>query len=335
MSRVALFLLGILIAALFAALVVRAVEWNVVRDVLARAEPAWLVLALAALACDFALRIERWRRMLARRGIRASFGSVASPLLSGFALNNVLPLRAGDIARTFMAKSALGAPLSVGVGSVLVERIFDLVVLVAALGLGTWAIAQTSLPVPIAVTATVIAGAAIVALIACALFGETLASWIEAIGQRLGSVPRVFRFASSLLETLAALSGPRSIALLTVLSVLVWVFEGLVILCCAWALGLPISPLGAALVLAGANLATLLPGAPGHFGTYHFFAMTAVGALAVDHNSGAALAILAHALIWLPITVVGGSLAIGTISLRMVFGRALDPHSVDSESSGG
>jgi uncharacterized membrane protein YbhN (UPF0104 family) len=85
-----------------------------------------------------------------------------------------------------------------------------------------------------------------------------------------------------------------------------WLCESLVFLACAWALGLAAGLPLAVTVMASATLATLLPGAPGHVGTFHAGGIIAATTLfGLGQSEATALAILAHAALWLPVTCLG------------------------------
>src|SRR5262245_52187565 len=91
--------LGFAIAILFALLLVRNVDLRQTsRDLLAIG-PATLAVCVALVLAAYSARAWRWQIMLNGAGIDASYRRVAPIFFAGFALNNVLPLRAGDVYR--------------------------------------------------------------------------------------------------------------------------------------------------------------------------------------------------------------------------------------------
>jgi uncharacterized membrane protein YbhN (UPF0104 family) len=64
--------------------------------------------------------------------------------------------------------------------------------------------------------------------------------------------------------------------------------------------------------MGGGTLATLIPGTPGHVGTFDFFTTEAMQGFGVDHTRSATYALLVHLLLWLPITLVGGLMMLAT-----------------------
>jgi uncharacterized membrane protein YbhN (UPF0104 family) len=67
-----------------------------------------------------------------------------------------------------------------------------------------------------------------------------------------------------------------------------------------------VTPVGALLVTAIANLATLVPSGPGYVGTFEAGVLLAVnGALGIGRGLALSYAVLLHVLLWLPVTVWG------------------------------
>jgi uncharacterized membrane protein YbhN (UPF0104 family) len=68
-----------------------------------------------------------------------------------------------------------------------------------------------------------------------------------------------------------------------------------------------LQPFGAILALPLATLATLIPSTPGYVGTFDYFAVLALTQTGNGTDAATAFALLAHLLLWLPPTVIGGA----------------------------
>ena len=96
----------------------------------------FVLAAVASLAVSYAVRIFRWKVMLASGDVKVHFVDCVFPFLAAIATNNLLPLRTGDVLR------ALVFPLSIGIGrvlsvtSLLLERGLDILVLCVAVLIG-------------------------------------------------------------------------------------------------------------------------------------------------------------------------------------------------------
>ncbi len=291
-------------------LALRGIDAAAVRSAMAQASPVWLAAAVAALAAGYAARILRWRELLlaSRPGVTAA--ACAGPLLAGFALNNILPLRAGDFARAFAFRERLGVPGPEVLGSLVAERLLDLGALVAAFALGMAALGGALVP-PAAVWAA--EGAGLLCFVA-------FAAWLATpsrVWQRFRGKGGVAGVAGRVVGALEILRAPRRLWRLIALSLAAWSFEAVLFMAVARALGLALPPAAAPAILGAATLATMIPGTPGHVGTFDFFARQSVVALGVPVDTAIAYAFLVHFVLWAPITLAGlVALLVNGIGLR-------------------
>ena len=88
----------------------------------------WILPATAACFADFILSAVRWRMILESTG-KISFQTAYHATMTALIVNCVLPGRAGEIARPLIIYRQERVPLSVGMASVIVEGIFDIILL--------------------------------------------------------------------------------------------------------------------------------------------------------------------------------------------------------------
>jgi hypothetical protein len=104
-------------------------------------------------------------------------------------------------------------------------------------------------------------------------------------------------------EALSCFASPVRFLPLLLLSLAAWLLEAGVFASVAWSLGLPAS--GSWSAMGAGTLGTLLPGSPGHLGTFDFFAMRGMMVHGVEGNLAAAYAVVVHVVLWLPLTALG------------------------------
>lgn len=92
-------LLGLTVAATFLGLTLFRLEWHAIRAAIVEARSGPLLLGLASLTAGFAIRILRWWWMLRILEPGLPLRNCARPFLISLAINNTVPLRAGDILR--------------------------------------------------------------------------------------------------------------------------------------------------------------------------------------------------------------------------------------------
>lgn len=267
-----------------------------------RGLPAWsLGLAAVALVIDFAAKIARWRLMLKPVAPGVTWGTSGGTLLGSLALNNLLPLRAGDAARAFAFRGAIGAGPAVVVPLLVLERLLDtgmLLVLAAGVMIPLSRIGVLPhwlWPVPY-LAAAVVAGAP-AAVGAFVYLMRRFRHRYQALG--------LSATAAAALETVEGQLGAVHVLRLVALTAIGWACEAAIFVALAAGLGIPHPLIAGGLACALATLSGLIPSAPGAIGTFHAAAMAAVGLLGVDTDRAAAFAIAAHAFLWLPVTVCG------------------------------
>lgn len=119
-------LLSIVLGGIFAWLIARGgVPLIPSLDELSHVDAGWMgVYALILLSMHF-VRATRWRFLVAPAKPDVPFWQGVLINWVGFFAIFVLPLRIGELARPAVSKMRLGVPLSVGFGTVAVERVFD------------------------------------------------------------------------------------------------------------------------------------------------------------------------------------------------------------------
>ena len=140
---------AIAITAFFLWLALRKVEFSALGAALSSARWAWIGPMIAIVYLDLLVRAARWRILLSlTRNEPAPLWVLFKLEAVGLAVNNVLFLRLGELARAALAARRLGIPAAAALASVAVERGLD----VAAL-LTIFILASAAAPgiVPVAV----------------------------------------------------------------------------------------------------------------------------------------------------------------------------------------
>ena len=126
--------LGFAVAILFAVLLVRNVDLAEALGSALKIGPKILAAAMLLVLLGYLVRAWRWLLMLGGAGVSATYWQAAPIFFASFALNNVLPLRVGDIYRCWSATILQHATLTKAIASLLTERVLDLMSLAGLLG---------------------------------------------------------------------------------------------------------------------------------------------------------------------------------------------------------
>jgi glycosyltransferase 2 family protein len=312
---------GLVIAAAFLWLAFGRVDWSGIATAASEARPGPIVLGLVALAAGFTVRIVRWWTMLRALEPDLPLRACVRPFLLSLAINNTMPLRAGDIVRAVGFREALRSPTMRVVGTLLIERVLDLAVPVTLFFVGLLAIPRGVIPGAFVTTAALLGAGALFAVLVL-VFAPTV---LRAIVDRVASsdvlahrrwTPRLREAAHHLFDTFSLVRSPSRAIRLVSLSLLAWVLEGTMYACVAWSLHVGGSPIAPWFAAATGTLATLIPSSPGYVGTFDYFAILGLTAFGARRVIATAFAMIVHLMLWLPVTLVGAAFLIAPSTAR-------------------
>lgn len=280
--------------------------WDVdLRAVAARLrETRWGFLALVAALNMLALWLRAWRwYYLYPPGTRPSH--LFNATMIGYMANNLLPLRAGELVRIYVA-SRRGQRFWTTVATLVVERVLDAL----AVGL-TVVVLLLVVPFPremrwsaILFMAVDLIAMAVLAVIAVA--PGACAGVIRALFSRWRWVERrLLDILSTMSEGLRGIRSGRHFAPVLLSSVGIW----LVLALAVWAafqsarLDLPLT--AAWTVLAFLGLGVSLPSSPGFVGVVQAATVLALDIFGVPRSDALSVSILLHAAQFIPVTLLG------------------------------
>lgn len=280
-------------------------------DTLRGFDRRWLAPAVVLYGIGVWIRAVRWSILL-RPLAPASARQVLPIVLAGYTANNVLPLRTGELVRAYLIRQRFGVRKSAALATIAVERLFDGLTMLGFIAAAMTVISLTAELRQVTLIAAAVFAAILTGLVVLTLGGTArdrlLRLALRPLPPSLGD--RVERMATSFLGGLGVLRRKGDLTLVAVTSIAAWAFEAAMYWALAQGFGGTIASafsVPAALLTTGvANLATLVPAAPGYVGTFEAgVTLVATGALGVSRGLSLSYAILVHAVLWFPITLAG------------------------------
>jgi len=229
----------------------------------------------------------RWGRMLAPIQ-RLPLWRLYEYCLAGSAISNLIPARAGHAVRVLLVRRD-GVPLAAAVGTILLEEIYNVLVL-----------ALLALPLPWVLPLSARVSATLRLVAVGAAFGVAAAFWLAAAGRA-----RSTGLLRRLSEGLALLFDARSAMVVLGQSCVMWLLDiGQVLLAMA-AVGVAPGFFGATLVLLFVNLVNAVPATPGQIGLFEAGAAAACVIAGATPEQGIAVGVLYHMMQLIPEIVLG------------------------------
>jgi uncharacterized protein (TIRG00374 family) len=302
--------IGLALTALFLLLALQRVDLQGFVEELRHINYVWLLPAAVLTLLGYLLRTVRWQVILSGAA-RAPIRTLFPVLIMGFATNNLLPGRLGEFWRAYLLGRKRNVRKTFALASVVVERVFDGLTLIALLVLVSTSIKLPGWSQQVELLAGIV------------FFGATLGLIVLLVRPGIVQVPLRFalrplpsrvaqgvedRF-QAFVDGLGPLRRGRVLALAAIFSVGVWLLEGgsYLLLSRGLNLDLPraveLPALG--LMLVTINLGIMVPSGPGYVGTMEFFGTSALGVVGANAEAALALIFVAHALQYALITSLG------------------------------
>jgi uncharacterized protein (TIRG00374 family) len=305
--------IGLVVSAVCLWLLLRTIDVARVGQALSGADGWWIALSVLLLFVAMTLRFWRWQLLFLPTN-RVTFYGVSASTLVGYMLNTVLPGRVGELARAALLSQTDHVSTARVLGSILVEKIIDVTVLLILLGVLT---AYLPLPAELSaagVSAAVVFGAVAIAFFAMSQLRARVVGWIA---RTLDPLPVLRRISPSALADLVlgsadALRHPVLLAAHLVLAPLMWLVALGMCYAVMRAFGIDLPWTAPALVVAMTNLGMTVPSAPGYVGVYHYIATLTLtsGIFTVDRDVAAAFAVALHALSFGFFLIAGGAVLV-------------------------
>lgn len=306
--------LGILISAVFLFLAFRKIEFNQLWQYLRAAKWAWVLLGLVFYFMGVWVRTWRWQVLL--KPLKHLSRRQLFPVVCiGYMGNNVYPARAGEVLRSILLKQSDDVPISGSLATIVVERLFDGITILALVLLNFRQFVQIAPDAEwvnrIQTGSILVAGifGLILIVFLAMLFlpkqTQAVSGWL--INKLLPAKLRlkVSGILDKFIEGLRVLRSPGQSLLVLALSMLVWVLEGGLYWGVMKALGLDLSFMSLLLVEGVVNLVLLIPAAPGGLGTFDAAARFMLSLFGIPAELALGYALMLRVALWIPITALG------------------------------
>jgi hypothetical protein len=253
------------------------------------AELGALAGAIGLYAVATLLRGERWQRLLEADGAKPHRADTYALTVVGYTGNNLLPARAGDAIRVLLLAPRASTGRRTVLGTLLAERLLDVaVILLLFLVVGYGILGE--------------AGADGVGWVFLALgVAAALGAAAVLVARRNA---RLHALLGPILSSSLGLRGRHGLWQLGA-TVIIWGLETAVWMAVGGSVGLPMSPVEGAYLVALASVFSLIPSGPGYAGTQDAAAIIGIRAIGGSGATAVAYLLMLRFVLVVPITLCG------------------------------
>lgn len=306
--------IGIALSAVLLWWTLRDVSLAVVWQELSQASVPLFLASTVCATLIFPLRAIRWRVILEPVAPGQPLGALWRSTAIGMMANNVLPARAGEIARAYALTKQTNVPFATSIASLAVDRLFDMLVLLL---LAVVAFVDPVFPREARIAGQTMGNLAqgsivfvtvlLAALYALAFFPGKIVQLFELFARRVS--PTIEERGKVVLigfsKGLSVLRSPGHFSAVLTWTVAHWLLNAFAFWLGFKAVGIAL-PFSAALFLQTLiAVGVALPSAPGFFGFFEKLATVGLGIYGVGADQATSWAIGFHILSFIPITLIG------------------------------
>ena len=304
--------LGIAVSVFAVWVLLGSVDIEAAFAVLRTASPAWIAVMFLTAMIDIGARGARWRALLAPIA-PLPYRRVLGYTYIGYLANNVLPARLGELYRSHALGEGEGVSRPTVLGTVVVERVVDTVMVVAIASLAVVVLSARGV-----MSSAVLLGLAFVTLLVIGL-GLGIAAHRLPGADRVAAIvarrPRLLELGRRLRDGLAVAGRPRTMAVALAFSALAWTASITTFLAAGQAIGVELTVAQGALLTSGVALVTIIPSGPGYLGTFELTVVGIASGFGIPRDDAFALGLLVH-LVSLATTSIGGVVAVLAVRRR-------------------
>jgi uncharacterized protein (TIRG00374 family) len=304
-------IVGALIGLGCVALVLRQVDLKQSWNTLGHLNGPFLIVPIAVFFANLPLRAWRWQCIFPASS-RPGFGDCVVVLGIANMANFLLPGRAGDVARCVLLRGEVGlSGSSRTLATLALEKLLDGFALVAMVLFAVWSLHPPHWVLQLLRAATVIFGAAMLAVVLLHYRTQTVAEYARRTFRslHLGFLEeKTSGLFASFADGLSAVSSAKRMFMLVLLTAGIWFTEAVLIWGLAGALSLGVALKSAIVASAVLGLGLMIPAAPGGLGTYELFGTEAFQLTGITASNALALTVVIHAWVFVANIVAGACL---------------------------
>ncbi|ETA67438.1 hypothetical protein MettiDRAFT_0862 [Methanolobus tindarius DSM 2278] len=281
-------------------ILVKNVDSEAVLEVSKSASLSLLIMAFILHYISFLARGTRWNTLLKVAGISTKILSVTKMVFLSWFVNSIVPAKLGDIYRSYLLKKSTDTPISASLGTIFIERIFDIAILLLLLTSSGLVIFNRNIPQQISEAMGI--GYFLLLIVIMGL----IFVWI--FKDRFYDIlPEKFHFHFRNLHNgvYLSLSDKKTILRTITMTILIWALEASRFMLVTKSLGINLGFEIIIFVVLAASLLTAIPLTPAGLGAVEVSIVFLLGIFGTDVATGTSIALLDRLISYWSILITG------------------------------
>lgn len=273
-------------------------------EVMKGANPLLYLLAFVTYYAAYPVRGLRWKRLLENTGFALGTGDSTEILFISWFANCLVPAKLGDIYRGYLLKKNFTASMSKTIGTIFVERTFDIVTLVVLLSLSGILSFEGRLPGTVTTALRVGLLLSVVLIVTVGGLRYFRDFIVRFLPRRFSDI--FIRFEEGVTHSLVA----RTTPVLTIYTVIIWAFEVGTLYLVTRAISLNLALPIVIFVALAASLLTSIPITPAGLGAVELAITGLLILVSVPPDVSVSVALLYRIVSYWSLIAIGGSVFI-------------------------
>ena len=298
-------IIGVLISCVFLVLAFRKVDIRDIMREIFSANLIYLILTFIVGVGGLVIRSFRWSIFMETcpRPREIPFFSYFEATAVGQMVNNVLPLRMGDLAQAFFLGHRENISKGAVFSTVVAERLMDLLPPFFILIFGSYFV---FLPGRLGRGMVFLIVVPIFVLVFLFVkFQEFFTGLFTKIIPSHGVGIKIHKFIGQLHVGLGFIRDKKRLVKIALYTATLWAVYGLGTYFCLLAFDIGIGYPAALLVLGITAISVTIPSSPGYIGTWEYFALLALSIFGIDRTLALSFAVVYHFIAWITMTALG------------------------------
>lgn len=302
-----LFYFGIFITFLFLYFAFKDIEFSAVLKSISEYNLNDIVISVTLLLFSYYVRAIRWGYIINDSSIELKF--LYSSSMIGHMVNNILPLRAGEVARCYALSKHTDLSKIKILSTVALERLFDVLAIVLLFVAISYSRIEFDELEESITTFTLISIALLIALWAAVVFKNHVRGFFPIIGKALwflgsGVRSKISKHINSFFSGFDVVSNKKNMIVILLLSALYWLVSSFAVYFILYSY-IPTEYYIVVVLLAALSFGVMIPSSPGFIGTYHLIVILILTRYGWNNTEAASMSIVLHAVQYIVPVLIG------------------------------